>query len=171
MRTNVVEEFAQEQADEINRLLKANTDLLADSKRHEALAADRLRMLENKYPDSERLLVTEITRLRNLVADKDAQLRLAKKLIRLLKSNLLSKGLGKLGLHMNNQKSIQAYKILIDKLDMKGWLYPPQSGNYSQRLIKQKHQNDFEEYVKANWRDYYTKRIDQYSRTTMRWHK
>jgi len=169
MRTNIVEEFAQEQDAEIQRLRQANADLLADSKRHEELAADRLRMLQAKYPDSERLLVTEVARLRKIIAEKDKCLRNANKYVRLLGTHLLSKRLGKLGLHQNNQKSFEAYKRLIDRLDQKGWLYPMRTGNYSQRLVKEKHTYHFEEYMKGNWRDTFTKCIDHYSRTTVKW--
>ena len=167
MRTNIVEEFAQEQDAEIQRLRKANADLLADSKRHEEVAADRLRILQAKYPDSERLLVTEIARLRKIIVEKDKSLRNANKYVRLLGTHLLNKRLGKLGLHQNNQKSFEAYKALIDELDRKGWLYPIRTGNYSQRIIKEKHIYNFEEYMKSNWRDTYTKCIDHYSRTTV----
>jgi len=170
MERNVVEEFAAQQDAEINRLMRANADLILDSKRHEELAADRLRMLQAKYPDSERLLVTEIARLRKIIVEKDKELKFANKYIRLLGSHLLSKRLGKLGLHQNNQKSFEAYKSLIDELDRKGWLYPMRTGNYSQRLVKEKHTYNFEEYMKANWRNAYTKRIDHYSRNTVKWH-
>ena len=170
MRTNIVEEFAQEQDAEIQRLRKANADLLADSKRPEEVAADRLRILQAKYPDSERLLVTEIARLRKIIVEKDKSLRNANKYVRLLGTHLLNKRLGKLGLHQNNQKSFEAYKALVDELDRKGWLYPIRTGNYSQRIIKEKHIYNFEEYMKSNWRDTYTKCIDHYSRTTVKWH-
>ena len=120
MRTNIVEEFAQEQDAEIQRLRKANADLLADSKRHEEVAADRLRILQAKYPDSERLLVTEIARPRKIIVEKDKSLRNANKYVRLLGTHLLNKRLGKLGLHQNNQKSFEAYKALVDTLDRKG---------------------------------------------------
>jgi hypothetical protein len=169
MRTNVVEEFAQEQAAEINRLLRANADLLSDSKRHEEIAADRLRILKDKFPDSERLLVTEVTRLRGLLTKAEKGMRNADRYIKLLGSHLLSKRLGKLGLHQNNQKSFQDYKNLIDKLDSDVLLYPPRTGNYSQRILKPKHIYKFEEYMKSNWRDYYTKCIDHYSRTQVNW--
>jgi hypothetical protein len=164
-----MEEEWQRLQDEINRLNFAARDLLADSKRHEEIAADRLRIIKNKYPDSERLLVTEVARLRGLLADAEKGMRNADKYIRLLGSHLLNKRLGKLGLHQNNQKSFQDYKNLIDKLDSKGYLYPMRIGNYSQRILKPKHTYDFEEYVKSNWRDTYTKCIDHYSRTQVKW--
>ena len=143
--------------------------MLADSKRHEELAADRLRMLLAKYPDSERLLIMEIDRLRKELNSAKKGIRNAEKYIRLLGTHLVSKRLGKLGLHQNNQKSFQAYKDLIDKLDMQGWLYHMRKGNYTQRILKEKHVHDFEEFMRSNWRDYYTKCVDHYSRTKIKW--
>ena len=169
MRTNIVQEEWDRLQDEINRLNMANRDLLADSKRHEVIAADRLRILKDKYPDSERLLVTEVSRLRGLLADAEKGMRNADRYIKLLGTHLLSKRLGKLGLHQNNQKSFQDYKNLIDKLDTRGWLYPMRTGNYSQRILKEKHIYSFEEYMKSNWRDSYTKCIDHYSRRQVKW--
>jgi hypothetical protein len=166
---DIIEEEWERLQDEINRLNLANRDLLADSKRHEVIAADRLRVIKDKYPDSERLLVTEVSRLRVLLADAEKGMRNADRYIRLLGSHLLSKRLGKLGLHQNNQKSFQDYKNLIDKLDTRGYLYPMRTGNYSQRILKPKHTYDFEEYMKSNWRDSYTRCIDHYSRTQVKW--
>jgi hypothetical protein len=164
-----MEEEWQRLQDEINRLNLANRDLLADSKRHEVIAADRLRILKDKYPDSERLLVTELNRLRGELDKAEKGMRNADRYIRLLGSHLLSKRLGKLGLHQNNQKSFQDYKNLIDKLDTRGYLYPMRTGNYSQRILKPKHTYHFEEYMKSNWRDSYTRCIDHYSRTQVKW--
>ena len=166
---DIVQEEWDRLQDEINRLNLANRDLLADSKRHEVIAMDRLRILKDKYPDSERLLVTEVARLRKNLALAEKGLRNADKYIRLLGTHLLSKRLGKLGLHQNNQKSFQDYKNLIDKLDSDVLLYPPRTGNYSQRILKPKHIYKFEEYMKSNWRDSYTKCIDHYSRTQVKW--
>ena len=169
MRTNILEEEWERLQDEINRLNLANRDLLADSKRHEQIAMDRLRILKDKYPDSERLMVTELNRLRGELAKAEKGMRNADRYIKLLGTHLLSKRLGKLGLHQNNQKSFQDYKNLIDKLDTRGWLYPMRTGNYSQRILKEKHIYSFEEYMKSNWRDSYTKCIDHYSRRQVKW--
>jgi hypothetical protein len=95
----------------------------------------------------------------------------AEKYIQLLATHLISKRLGKLGLHQNNQKSFAAYKELLDILDLKGWLCPARNGPYSQRLLREKHVYDFEEYMKSNWRESYTKCIDRYSRTGIVWRR
>jgi hypothetical protein len=167
---NVIQdEFDRMQA-EINRLTKANSDLLADSKRHEALAKERGEVIELFEECTDDVACRkELVRLRQENQDLKRHVKNANKYVRLLGTHLLNKRLGKLGLHQNNQKGFQQYKDLVDKFMLKGWLYPPRAGPYSQRIVREKHIYNFEEYMKSNWRETYTKCIDHYSRKQVRW--
>ena len=98
MRTNIVQEHWEEQDAKIFRLEKENSDLLADSKRHEELAADRLRIIEAKYPDSERLLIMEIDRLRKQLAETNIENEKANYKLNQLVKNQVYHINGKLGL-------------------------------------------------------------------------
>ena len=163
---------------EINRLNLAMSDLLADCKRQEALAKERAAIIELITTSEDLHILKENIKLKEQNREFRKSLTLANKYVRLLGTHLLSKRLGQLGLYQNNQKGYeqnkglsQAFKDLIDKLDAKGWLYPPRFGNYSQRLVKEKYTDQFTEYMKSNWSDTYTKRVTRYNNATrsVRW--
>ena len=147
---------------EINRLTKLNGDLLTDSKRHEARAAELQDALDAKYDGRQMSeIIMENVRLKKEVRQRD-------KFIGLMQSHLLTKRLGKLGLHNKNQLGFAEYKKLIDDLDSRRYLFPMHAGNYKNRIVKPKNIYCFEEYMKKNWRKYYSIKIDQYNSRTNR---
>ena len=125
MRTNIVQEHWEEQDAKIFRLEKENSDLLADSKRHEELAADRLRIIEAKYPDSERLLIMEIDRLRKQLAETNIENEKANYKLNQLVKNQVYHINGKLGLWSKSQLGPDVFDGWIEKCDKCNLLDPP----------------------------------------------
>ena len=168
--TDIVQEHWDQVQNELNQERRKSADLLADSKRWEKLAKERQAIIDLLQKDPGTVTMAQenirLTEENRRIRRGFAQ---AEKYIGLLGTHLLNKRLGKLGLHQNNQISFAKYKELVDKLDGFGWLYPPRTGNYSQRLVREKFIYKFEEYMKCNWRDSYTKCIDHYNRTHIRW--
>ena len=161
---DLFEEVSLQDRAEINRLTKMSQDLLADSKRWETLAKDRLRMLEASKDTRESLDVfNENVGLRERIRELEKEARRREKFISLCRTHVLNKRLGKLGLHNQNQKGFKEYKQLVDALDVQGMLFPPHAGNYSQRLVMPKKVYRFDEYMDKNWRDTYTIKVDHYS--------
>ena len=131
MRTNIVQEHWEEQDAKIFRLEKENSDLLADSKRHEELAADRLRIIEAKYPDKNSLIM-EIDCLRKQLAEKDKEHEKAKveheevnyKFNQLVKNQVYHIN-GSIGLWSSSQLCPKAFDRLIEECDKSDLLDPP----------------------------------------------
>ena len=137
-------------------------DLLADSKRWEALAKeheDKIARMQEAFEKLE----SKVFAPEDDLADKQREVEKRENFIKLFSTHLLNKRLGKLGLHNQNQLGYKEYKDLVNVLDKEGFLFRPHAGNYSQRIVKPEKIYRFDEYMDCNWRKYYKIKVDQYS--------
>jgi hypothetical protein len=145
---------------EITRLTVRASDLLVENKRLTEANKELEEIIAAKYDNREHAEVTaENQRLKREIEQRD-------KYIKLTRTHVLPKRLGKLGLHNINQIGFKQYRQLVDELDKLNYLYPPHAGNYSNRIVREKEVYRFGSFMKMNWRDYYRKKVKQYNAFT-----